>query len=104
LIRGVTMQIKTGSLEERILRILLKKYPVTVDEIQDEVGVNEDTVEMVLKALQTRGIVMLDILPDETFVRLINPNLHFSQVQKKSLKRKTGKRKTESKANEIMYA
>ncbi len=101
------MQIKTGSLEERILRILLKKYPVTVDEIQEEVGVNEDIVERVLKALQTRGIVMLDILPDETFVRLINPNLHFigrSQVQKKSLKRKTGKRKTESKVNEIMYA
>ena len=101
------MQIKTGSLEERILRILLKKYPVTVDEIQEEVGMNEDMVERVLKALQTRGIVMLDILPDETFVRLINPNLHFigrSSVQKKSLKRKTGKKKTESKANEIMYA
>ena len=101
------MQIKTGSLEERILRILLKKYPVTVDEIQEEVGMNEDMVERVLKALQTRGVIMLEALPDETFVRLINPNLHFigrSSVQKKSLKRKTGKKKTESKANEIMYA
>jgi hypothetical protein len=50
---------------------------------------------------------MLDALPDETFVRLVGTNLHFigrSQVQKKSLKRKTGKKKTESKVNKMMYA
>ncbi len=101
------MQIKTGSLEERILKILLKKYPVTVNEIREEVGVNEEKLKRVLKALQTRGVIMLDALPDETFVRLINPNLHFigrSSVQKKSLKRKAGKKKTEKKVNEMMYA
>lgn len=105
--RGKYMEIKTGSLEERILKILLKKYPVTVNEIQEEVGVNEYMIERALKALQTKGAIMLDVLPDETFVRLINPNLHFvgrSSVQKKSLKRKTGKRKTESKVNRMMYA
>jgi len=102
----MNMQIKTGSLEERILRILLKKYPVTVNEIQEEIGINEDTLERILKALQTKGAIMLDVLPDETFVRLINPNLHFigrSQVQKKALKRKTGKKKNESNVNEMMY-
>ncbi len=101
------MQIKTDSLEERILRILLQKYPVTINEIQEEIGVNEEKLKRILKALQTRGVIMLDVLPDETFVRLISPNLSFigqSQVQKKSLKRKTGKKKNGKEVNKMMYA
>lgn len=63
--------------QERIIKILMKKYPVTIDEIVREMGMRKDTVEKEIKKLVEEGIIGLDILPDKIFVRLLRRNFMF---------------------------
>lgn len=105
------VEIESGSLEERILKILMVKYPITVTDLQEELDVHPDVLERTLKALQTRGVIMLDILPDATFIRLMNTGIDFigrKPTQRKSLRSKKGEKKEISKEikkeeKDIMY-
>lgn len=104
------VEIESGSLEDRILKILMIKYPITVTDLQEELNVHPDILERTLKSLQTRGVIMLDILPDATFIRLMNTGIDFigrKPTQRKNLRTKKGEKKEISreskKEKDIMY-
>jgi len=71
------IEIKKGSLEERVIRILLKKYPITIKDLRKELGVSLVAVERVVKGFVSRGIVTLDVLPDKSFILLQRRDFQF---------------------------
>ncbi|MDI6708370.1 MAG: transcriptional regulator [Candidatus Thermoplasmatota archaeon] len=103
------VKLKAGTLEERILKVLLSKYPITAEELQAQLAVREDTLERALSALQIKGIILLEPLQDKTFIRVTQTGIEFigkSPSQRKALKRKKGKKKAVEKVKEsdVMYA
>ena len=83
------IEIKKGSLDERILKVLLNRYPITIDELRDELGVSNVSLERVIKGFVTRGIVSLDVLPDTVYIRLLRRDFQFigrHETQRRPLK------------------
>ncbi len=80
-------KVEVDRLEARILGILKDWYPITVEELRDELGVNKVTLERALKALMTRGIVQLEPLSDKTYIRLLVPEIVFETPEKDRKKR-----------------
>lgn len=79
----MTVQIVRGTLEARILELLVSWYPMTEAELSDELGVRERTMHRTLLGLQARGLVLLEPLPDKVFVRLLRTDLEFLGRAKK---------------------
>jgi DNA-binding transcriptional ArsR family regulator len=99
------VEIDSDSLEARILRILIKTYPVTTSDLRWELKISPNILERTLKALQSRGIVELEELPDKTFIRLIRRDISFvgrKATQRKRVKRK-GKRPEKKEYDGMMY-
>jgi hypothetical protein len=83
------IEIKKGSLEERVLKILFNRYPITDTELRDELGISKGALERVIKGFAARGIVSLDILPDKTYIRLVRRDFRFigrHETQRRPLK------------------
>jgi hypothetical protein len=83
------LEIKKGSLEERALKILTKRYPITVDELRAELSISKTATERLIKGLVARGIIKLDILPDKKFILLLRRDFRFighHESQRKPLK------------------
>lgn len=101
------IEIKVGTMEERIIKILQEKYPITIKEIAEEIGVAREKIKVEIIKLQKKGIVDIDILPDKTFVRLIRFDIRFigRRNQYKFIKKKKRKIKESNKENndDIMY-
>jgi DNA-binding transcriptional ArsR family regulator len=85
------IEIESDSLEARILRILLETYPITVSDLKWELKISPNILERALKALQSRGILELEKMPDKTFIRLVRRDIAF--VGKKATQRKRFKHK-----------
>lgn len=103
------IEITRGTLEELIIKILQKTYPVTIHDVKKELNVSKKLIERTLKKLQVKGIVKLDILPDTTYIRLLRNDFSFIGLkrQKKFIKHKSGKRvawKTKDDDDNIMYS
>lgn len=83
------IEIKTGTMEEKIIKILQEKYPVTLEEIGKKLHVSKSTAEFELVKLQSKGIVEMEPLPGKTFVRLIRTDFRFvgRRHQKKFIKK-----------------
>lgn len=102
------IEIKVGTMEERIIKILQEKYPITIKEIAEKIGVAKEKIKVEIIKLQKKGIADIDILPDKTFVRLIRFDIRFigRRNQYKFIKKK--KRKMEESNNEnnddMMYS
>jgi len=73
----MTVQIVRGSLEARILELLLSWYPMTEAELSDELGVRPAALHRALLGLQARGLLALEPLEGCTFVRLLRTDLQF---------------------------
>lgn len=100
------IEIKCGTLEEKIIKILQKKYPITIEEIKKELKISRSIVERELKKLEARGILMLEPLPDRTFIHLLRNDFRFigRRHQYKFIKRKRGKREEiKEEGNDIMF-
>lgn len=69
------MQVRLSEHEVRVLRVLKDWYPITFEELRDELNMRKDTLEKVLKGLVLKGIVSLEPLPDKTYVRLLVPDI-----------------------------
>lgn len=69
------MKIKMNPLETRVVRLLLERYPITVDELRDELRVRPDTLTRALKSLVVKQVVALEPLTDMTYVRLLTPDI-----------------------------
>jgi DNA-binding MarR family transcriptional regulator len=101
------IEITTGSLEERIIKVLQKTYPISVKDIRLELDISRDIVLRVLKKLQVKGIIKLEPLPDKTYVRLLRHDFSFigKKRQRKFIKHRSAGKKPESDEYDgIMYS
>jgi DNA-binding MarR family transcriptional regulator len=100
------IEITTGTLEEQIIKILQKTYPITVKEIKNKLNVSRDMVVRSLKKFQMKGIVRLEPLPDKTYVRLLRHDFSFigKKRQRKFIKHRTGKKRQTDDYDGIMYS
>ncbi len=94
-------KVVVDPLEARILNILKDWYPITVEELRDELGVSRMTLERSLKALMVKGVIQLEPLSDKTYVRLLVPEIVFETPKKG--KKKASPPKDKSWDDSIMY-
>ncbi len=80
-------KVQVDPLEARILSILKDWYPITVEELRDELGVSRATLERSLKALMVKGVIQLEPLSDKTFIRLLVPEIVLETPDKERKKR-----------------
>ncbi len=87
------IDIVRGSLEEQIIKVLQKTYPITTFELALRLRVSQKNVERILKKFQIKGIIKLDILPDKIYVRLLRNDFRFvgAKLQRKPIKKKSFK-------------
>jgi predicted ArsR family transcriptional regulator len=90
------IEIERGTLEAKIIEVLLEVYPISVSDLKDELNISEQSLKRGIKKLQVRGIIQLEPLPDKVFIRLIRRDFHFigrKVTQRKPLKKKGRKSK-----------
>lgn len=99
------MRLKSGSLEERIIRALEDMYPITVSDLTKILHIKRERVMITLRKLQKLGIVELDILPDKIYVRLIKRVgfVGIDQKQKRALKHKDRHKPKDMSDDEVDY-
>ncbi len=100
------IEITIGSLEENIIKLLQRKYPITTSEIAQKLHMSRREVEWVLQKFQIKGIVKLEPLPDKTYVRLLRNDFQFigPKQQRKIIKQNTQtKKKEETDYDGMMY-
>lgn len=71
------IEIINGSLEEQIIKILQKTYPITINDLEKKLHLSHAVIVRVLQKLQYNGIVQLEPLSDKTFIRLIRRDFRF---------------------------
>jgi len=102
------IEITRGTIEEQIIKILQKTYPITIHDLKKELNISKKLIKRTLQKLQIKGIVQLDILPDKTYIRLLRNDFSFIGLkrQKKFIKHKSGKklRVTKNNDDDIMYS
>ena len=81
------MIVRLNPVEMKILKILQDWYPVTVEELKDEMRMREDTLERSLKSMVVKGVITLEPLSDKTYVRLLMSDV---SVAPKGKRPKTG--------------
>lgn len=89
------IEIERGTLEARIIEVLLEVYPITKEELRRELSMSEGTLEKGIKRLQVRGIITLEPLSDKVFIRLQRRDFHFigrKASQRRPIKRSGGKK------------
>jgi DNA-binding MarR family transcriptional regulator len=65
------MTVRLNAIETRIMEILRQRYPITVEELREELSIRRDTLTLTLKSLASKGVIALEPLPDKTYVRLL---------------------------------
>src|SRR3972149_941013 len=60
---AMVIVVEEGTIESRILHLLMEMYPATVRDVERELKVRPDRLDRALKGLALRGIVELDPLP-----------------------------------------
>lgn len=77
----MVIQVVEGTVESRIIHLLLEMYPVSVRDLERELGLRGDVLERSLKALVARGVIEVEPLPDRTYVRLLRRDFAFSGLK-----------------------
>lgn len=81
------MIVKLNQVEMRIYKILQDWYPVTVEELREELRMRRDTLDRALKSLVVKGVIALEPLEDKTYVRLLMSDV---TIARKGRRPKTG--------------
>ncbi len=76
------MKVTVDALQARIIGILKDWYPITVEELRDELSLPSGVLERSLKALMVKGVVALEPLSDKTFIRLLTPEVVLEKERK----------------------
>lgn len=71
------IDITTGTIEEKIIKTVQERYPLTMEELCRELHLSKEKMRFELHKLQSKGIVSLEPLPDATFVRLERHDIRF---------------------------
>jgi len=99
------MPIQLSALEARIVRILVDWYPITVEELRDELSLRKDVLDRALRSLAIKGVIALEPLPDKTYIRLLMPGIDVSPlVPKGGSRRRKGKAAADDWKGPSMYA
>ena len=69
------MKVQVDALQARIIAILKDWYPITVEELRDELALPTNVLERSLKGLMVKGVIALEPLSDKTFIRLLVPEI-----------------------------
>lgn len=100
------IEITGGTLEEKIIKQLQKKYPITIKDLEENIHISRLRIIRVLQQLQINGIVQLESLSDKTYIRLLRFDFKFvtKKRQKKFIKHKHNKTTFQSTDDDsIMY-
>jgi len=81
------MSIQVSALEARIIGILKDWYPITKEELLDELSLRKDVLERALKSLVVKGVIVLEPLEDKTYIRLIVPGIEVAVPGRKKRKK-----------------
>lgn len=81
------MKVEVDALQARIIGILRDWYPITVEELRDELSLPSRVLERALKALMVRGVIALEPLTDKTYIRLLVPEAVVEAGQKAARRR-----------------
>ena len=101
------IEIVNGTLEEQIIKLLQKTYPITIADLEKELHISRNMIVRVLQKLQIKGIVQLEPLPERTYIRLVRRDFRFvgKKRQKKFIKHRSGKKSQDpEKYDGIMYS
>ncbi|MEA3559378.1 MAG: helix-turn-helix domain-containing protein [Candidatus Thermoplasmatota archaeon] len=109
------VQVNSRSVDAKVLKVLLGRYPVTMYDVIDATGLKKQVVERALKGMEARGWVQLERLPDSVFIRLKRSDFTFlgrDETQRKAVKHKSKDRKKkklkasllENDGDDMMYA
>ena len=101
------IEITNGSLEEQIIKLLQKTYPITTEEISEKLHLSKTQVLRVLNKFQVKKIVKLEPLPGKTYVRLLRNDFSFigKKRQRSFIKHQKGAKDPENKEYDgIMYS
>ena len=105
------IEVVKGTMEERIIKILQKDYPITLKELSRKIGISEKKTKMELLKLQSRGIIVMERLPDKIFIRLLRFDFVFvgrrrqyKFIKRKKMKAGEGTEEEEERKDDIMYA
>lgn len=99
-------KVTLDQLQARIVTILKDWYPITVEELRDELSLPSGVLERALKALMVKGVIELEPLTDKTYIRLLVPEIVVEVEAKDRKKRKKAPPpRTEGKPSDfdIMY-
>ncbi len=83
----MVVEILEGTLESRVLHLLLEMYPATKRDLERELKVKPAILDRTLKAMVSRGLIEVEPLPDRTYVRLLRYDFQFSGVKVSQRKR-----------------
>ena len=99
------IEITRGTLDEQIIKILQKTYPMTVEELNIKLHLSKQQVVRVLNKLHVKGIVRLEPLPDKIYVRLLRHDFSFvgKKRQRKFIKHSRSKINKSKDYEGIMY-
>ncbi len=98
------MPLKVSALEARILAILKDWYPITVEELRDELSLRPSEIDRALKSLMVKGIVALEPLTDKTYIRLLVPEIVVEPDRKSKRPKRRMPREPPEGEDTIMYA
>lgn len=105
----MVIQLDNDSLEAKLVRLLLRDIPITLEEAARELKVSEDKLRRCIKGLVSRGILQVEGQPDMNYLRLIRRDFSFhgtNPSQEKTLKHRrsrTKKKNDEKRSADIMY-
>ena len=85
------MKVQVDSLQARIIAILKDWYPITVEELKDELALPSGVLERSLKGLMVKGVIALEPLSDKTYIRLLVPEIVVDVDSRGRKKRKRGR-------------
>jgi predicted ArsR family transcriptional regulator len=103
------IEVKSGTMEERILKVLQKCYPITIEEMSKKLHISRAATEFEMIKLQSKGFISLESLPDKTFISLLRNDFTFigRRHQEKFIKRKKSRARAdegnEENKDDIMF-
>ncbi len=97
------MNVQVNALEARIIGILRDWYPITVEELKDELALPSGVLERTLKSLMVKGVIALEPLTDKTYIRLLVPEMVLQKDPKEKKRRRRGPQSTVDNGDSIMY-
>ena len=104
------IEIVKGTMEERIIKILQKEYPITLKELSKKLGISERRAKTELIKMQAKNILVMEPLPNKIFIRLIRFDFMFvgrrrqyKLIKKKKMKEKFEEDESGDKSEDIMY-